>query len=111
MIIRDAIRASLIRTVVPLIVGVIGVALLRFGITINDATTASYVTVTVSFVYYFLVRFAEQKWPRLSVLLGSRFTPGTYVDTRTVAAAPPPPPVPQIIERTSTALPDSQPAD
>ncbi len=75
MNIRDAIAASIIRTFVPIIVGVIGGWVIRLGIDIDGITINTYVTAAVGAAYYAIVRFAETRNPRIGVLLGSRKTP------------------------------------
>lgn len=60
---------SIIRTLVPLIVGVLGPQAAQwFGWT--DETTTGIVTAVVAGVYYLLVRALEQVWPAAGILLG-----------------------------------------
>lgn len=77
---------SLVRTWVPILVGGVISWAATEGITVSGPDQGALITVLTSViiaVYYTVVRIAEQKWPVLSVLLGSTSQP-TY--------APPPPP-------------------
>lgn len=72
---------SYIRTVVPYIVGSVIAWLATKGYHVSDATMASstaLLTFAVGSVYYIVVRWLEQKSPKLGVLLGVPAKP-TYV--------------------------------
>lgn len=62
--------ASLIRTIVPVVVGALGTWLIRIGVHVDDAALTEVVTAALSAAYYVLARLLEHRWPRLGVLLG-----------------------------------------
>lgn len=69
---------SIIRTVVPMIVGAVVAFLVSNGIemeqdAINGLT--AFLTGLFSALYYIGVRFVEQRWPEFGVLLGSTKQP------------------------------------
>lgn len=67
--------ASLVRTVVPLLVGTVlaKVSIDKFGV---DSDTLKTVVTTVAIGgYYAAARALEVKWPKLGVLLGWAVTP------------------------------------
>ena len=68
---------SYIRTAVPLAVGALAVFLAKhLGIYTPDTSGwAATATAIVSAGYYFVVRWAESKWPGLGWLLGSPNAP------------------------------------
>lgn len=72
---------SFVRTLVPVAVGQIAAYLATIGITLPDEVVAA-VTVVIGFiitaVYYAALRFLEQKWPWIGVLLGWAATPDGY---------------------------------
>ena len=71
---------SVIRTTVPMLVGVVITWLATKGVVIDEGVKASLVaglTGVVSAVYYTIARLLEQKWGAFGLLLGSRKTP-TY---------------------------------
>lgn len=64
---------SFIRTLVPFVVGGIVSFLAARGIDVKPEEAAqlgSLVTVVVGYVYYFIVRLLEQRYPRAGILLG-----------------------------------------
>jgi hypothetical protein len=66
---------SLIRTIVPIIVGFLLTQLTRLGVAIDNATLATLVTAVLSGTYYTAVRWLESKVPALGKLLGKQVTP------------------------------------
>lgn len=71
---------SVVRTVVPMIVGSIGSFLATKGVELDAATLAALSTFLAglfSAVYYVVARILEQKFPQLGILLGAKKTP-TY---------------------------------
>lgn len=69
---------SLIRTYVPLIVGMVAAFFTARGVELSADTQAGLVvglTGLFSATYYLLVRLVAQKWPALEVLLGSSAQP------------------------------------
>lgn len=68
--------ASIIRTVVPAVVGLIVTLALKAGIQLDDAAVTSVVTSVVTGVYYVAVRLLETKVaPSFGWLLGLAKTP------------------------------------
>lgn len=64
---------SIIRTVVPYIIGGIVSWLSTKGYHVSDANVASataWLTFGIGSVYYVVVRFLEKKWPKTGFLLG-----------------------------------------
>lgn len=69
---------SVVRTVVPMIVGSVASFLATKGVDLDAATLAglsAFLAGLFSALYYILARFLEQKFPQLGVLLGSKKTP------------------------------------
>jgi hypothetical protein len=69
---------SLIRTYVPLAVGVLVSWLAARGLDLDPATSAGLIaglTGLLAGVYYTVVRLAEAKWPFLGLLLGHAAKP------------------------------------
>jgi hypothetical protein len=65
---------SMIRTLVPMIVGAIGgYEATYLGLTPSQQT--AYTTVAVGGLYYALVRLLEHRWPSLGILLGVPMAP------------------------------------
>jgi hypothetical protein len=54
---------SMIRTLVPLVVGFLVGQAARIGLDLPAGAVTEIVTVAVTFVYYTAVRFAETHWP------------------------------------------------
>lgn len=72
----DKILASLIRTVVPVIVGLLVSGLAKFGFHLTDDTFTGVITTGVTAVYYVSVRWLEINiTPRLGWLLGKAGAP------------------------------------
>lgn len=73
--------ASIIRTVVPLVVGWLGSLLATIGVTITDDQQSALVGLlgaVIGALYYIVARVLEQHFPWASRLLGSSKQP-TYV--------------------------------
>jgi hypothetical protein len=66
---------SIVRTVVPLIVGWLLSIPVVAGLGLSDEQLAGFVTAIVATIYYITARFAERRWPQLGVLLGSAKQP------------------------------------
>lgn len=85
---------SLIRTVIPVIVGAVLTTLAEAGLNIDEAgqqglTTALFVLFTA--IYYFIVRLIEQHVPWFGILLGYAKSPDSYsksVPSVTVTSTP-----------------------
>src|SRR5690606_18435748 len=60
---RYAMLASVIRTVVPYIVGVIVGQAARIGLDLDEGAVTALVTVVASYVYYQAARLLEERWP------------------------------------------------
>jgi hypothetical protein len=85
--------SSVVRTVVPILVGLIATVLLNIGVTLSpDAQTL--LAGIIAAAYYALVRVLERKWPALTWLLGSGEQPAAYSPDGTVTPTPEPPAVP-----------------
>lgn len=72
---------SLIRTIVPMVVGRLLALLVSVGIVLPDGVAGDLeatLTLALAAGYYALVRWAEAKWPQAGWLLGKASTP-TYV--------------------------------
>ena len=76
---RDDLLSSLIRTVVPIVVGLVGASVIGPHVDLKSLDQAF--SAIISVVYYTVVRFAEAKHPAASLLLGSRKVP-TYFDSK-----------------------------
>lgn len=55
--------ASIVRTVVPLIVGVVVGQAARLGLDLGPGAVTAIVTAVVGTVYYGLARLVEERWP------------------------------------------------
>jgi len=72
----DRIFASITRTVVPAIVGLIVAALLKVGLQVDDTLVTDLVTVTVTGLYYGAVRWLEVNVsPKLGWFIGAPGAP------------------------------------
>lgn len=58
---------SLIRTLVPIVVGPL---VARFGLDVTDPNNLALVSGVVAYVFYVLVRLVETHWPAAGYLLG-----------------------------------------
>lgn len=67
------VRTSLVRTVVPIVVGWIIAGAVKAGVSLDPAAVQALVTA----IYYAAVRCAERRWPTVGWLLGSPSQP-TY---------------------------------
>ena len=76
---------SIVRTITPVIVGQIAAYLATIGVVLPDDVMSA-VTVVLGFavttVYYLAVRWLEQKFPKLGVLLGWAAVPESYTPAR-----------------------------
>ena len=76
---------SIVRTIVPLAIGQIVAYLATIGIVLPDDVMAA-LTVVLGFivttVYYLVVRFLEQKFPKLGALLGWAAVPESYTSAK-----------------------------
>lgn len=73
---------AVVRTAVPLVVSYVAGVLASLGVTLPPSVAAMVsqaAGVLVAGGYYIVVRRLEKRWPRLSVLLGSRQQPVGYV--------------------------------
>lgn len=67
---------SLLRTFVPVLVGLILGVLGSTAVGFEEQLTAV-ISAAITLVYYLVLRLVEQKWPKLGILLGSAKKP-TY---------------------------------
>lgn len=77
MTLAESIRLSIVRTVTPVIAGVVALQLIRLGVDIDDATLATIIAAVLSSLYYAGARVLETRWPAAGRLLG-RATPPIY---------------------------------
>lgn len=76
---------SIVRTLVPLAVGQIVSFFATLGIELSEDQQAAFTTVlglVVSVAYYLLVRWLEQRFPKVGVLLGWAATPDGYTSAK-----------------------------
>lgn len=66
---------SLIRTIVPIVVGFVITQAARIGIELDSVSVGMIVTSVVSGVYYTVARLLEKKNPKAGLLLGKKSTP------------------------------------
>jgi hypothetical protein len=79
--------ASVIRTVVPLIVGILVTNALKLGVQLPEGSVTEIVTVLVSGAYYWVFRYAEQFKPllgRIFLALGATAKQPVYVQPGSV---------------------------
>lgn len=88
--------ASLIRTGVPILVGVVTSWLARRGLDIDEAEITAWLTPTLIGGYYFGVRSLERRFPWIGWLLGLPKQPGYIVETAPLTEASPAPPEPPV---------------
>jgi len=62
-------RASIIRTLVPVIVGVILGQAVKIGLDLPEGAVTEIVTVVITTGYYALARLIEREWPWLGRIL------------------------------------------
>lgn len=83
-------RDSIVRTVVPMIVGPVVLWLVSLAPDLDTTglteALSTVVAAAISAVYYVAVRLAERRFPNAGALLGRRSQP-VYVDTPAVPAA------------------------
>lgn len=76
---------SIVRTLVPVVVGQIAAYLATIGVVLPEDVMAA-VTVILGFafttIWYLGVRFLEQKFPKLGVLLGWAAVPESYTPAK-----------------------------
>jgi hypothetical protein len=70
---KDDILASLKRTLIPILVGMIGASFA--GPYIDQATLRDFLAGLIAAVYYTVIRFAETKVPQAGILLGEARQP------------------------------------
>ena len=68
-------QTSIVRTVVPMLVGVILTAAARVGLDLDDAAVTSIATAVVSAAYYAAARWLESRRASLGWLLGKPTAP------------------------------------
>lgn len=76
---------SIVRTLVPLAVGQIVSFFATLGIELSEDQQAAFTTIlglVVSVAYYLLVRWLEQRFPKVGVLLGWAATPDGYTSAK-----------------------------
>lgn len=61
---------SIIRTVVPVVVGVVLGQAAKIGLNLDEGAVTELVTVAITTAYYAIIRVLETRWPGLGVLLG-----------------------------------------
>lgn len=66
---------SIVRTVVPFVVGYVIVAAAKLGIELDSATASGAITVLLGGIYYTVARIVEERWPTWGWLLGSPTKP------------------------------------
>lgn len=79
---------SIVRTIAPVAVGQLVAYLVSLGIVIPEDVEAALTVIlgfVVTSVYYLIVRFLEQKFPKLGALLGWAATPGVYAKHHAVS--------------------------
>lgn len=72
---RDSIRTSIVRTVTPILVGFLALALLRLGIKLDDATLSTAISSLIAGLYYSALRYLEPRYPWLGKFLGKAKPP------------------------------------
>ena len=95
---------SLIRTYSPIVIGAFVAWLITLGIELDPETQAGLIvtlTGVLQALYYTAVRLAEQRFPGVGVLLGSKKTPDSYSTDQTIPG--------EVVEE--SVLPDYPTAD
>lgn len=89
-----ALAASIIRTVVPILLGGLLGWLSTLGIEFDAETSAALtnaviigVTAAVTMIYYVVVRLIEQKFPQIGILLGLKKAPAVYTNSQVAGVA------------------------
>lgn len=85
----NALVASVIRTLVPVIVGQVASWLLLAHVVLPTAALtglSAFVGGLLTAIYYVGVRVLEQQWPALGILLGLTASPDTYSKSTATAA-------------------------
>ena len=73
---------SIVRTIVPVVVGAIVSYLATLGVTLQEDVMAALsviITAAATAIYYIVVRWLEQKFPKLGILLGYAAVPAGYI--------------------------------
>lgn len=70
--------ASVVRTVIPLVVGLAATYGAKAGLSVDSAALASLLGGLVGSGYYLLVRVVETKFPKFTWLLGTSTQPAGY---------------------------------
>ena len=73
---------SIVRTVVPVIVGAIASYLITLGVTLQEDVMAALsviITAAATAIYYIVIRWLEQKFPKVGILLGWAAVPAGYI--------------------------------
>ena len=73
---------SIVRTVVPVIVGAIASYFVTLGVTLQEDVMAALsviITAAATAIYYIVVRWLEQKFPKIGILLGWAAVPAGYI--------------------------------
>lgn len=80
----NALIISLIRTIVPVIVGAVVTWLLSIGLSLDTAAQnglTEFLFALITGLYYLIVRLLERKWPGVGLLLGVAAAPISYKGT------------------------------
>lgn len=75
---NNTLLPSIIRTFVPIIVGLLSTLALRYGLDLDIDAFTELITALISLGYYAIARVLERKYPNLSILLGSNQQPVDY---------------------------------
>ena len=72
---KRALSKSLVRTIVPIIIGALVSALALAGLEVDPGALEPGVYAIVSAAYYALIRVLEERWPKVGKLLGTQGKP------------------------------------
>ena len=87
----NALVASVIRTIIPVVVGQVASWLLLLNIVLPkdaEAGLSAFLGGLLTAIYYVAVRILEQQWPSFGILLGLTASPDTYSKSTEAAAVP-----------------------
>lgn len=73
---------SIVRTIVPVIVGAIASYFITLGVTLQEDVMAALsviITAAATAIYYIVIRWLEQKFPKIGILLGYAAVPAGYI--------------------------------
>ena len=76
---------SIVRTIVPVIVGAIASYLITLGVTLQEDVMAALsviITAAATAIYYIAIRWLEQKFPKIGILLGYAAVPESYTPAK-----------------------------